>query len=313
MSELVNVDNFVRAESARMFYAVAARNGGVNVWQHNRHPVGIDEQEVIRSNRDTLYSAVVADISEGATLTLPDAGGRYLSAMVLNEDHYVNAVLHEPGDHSLTVDEYDTPFVLVAMRILVDPDDPADLTEVHGLQDQLRLEARSARAYELPDHDTASLDRTRDSLLDLMRGLTGFEGAFGRRSEVDPVHHLIGTAAGYGGNPPQEAMYLNVDPGFGVGEYDLTVREVPVDGFWSITVYGADGFFIPNDRNLYSLNSLTATTGDDGAITVHFGSEAGDHPNLLPIADGWNYTVRLYRPRSELLDGTWTFPEIGPR
>jgi hypothetical protein len=24
---------------------------------------------------------------------------------------------------------------------------------------------------------------------------------------------------------------------------------------------------------------------------------------------GWNYIVRLYRPRKDILDGTWTFPE----
>ena len=51
-------------------------------------------------NRDTLYSSAVVDISEGATLTLPDTAGRYLSAMVVNRDHYVNAVLHGPATTS---------------------------------------------------------------------------------------------------------------------------------------------------------------------------------------------------------------------
>ena len=32
-------------------------------------------------------------------------------------------------------------------------------------------------------------------------------------------------------------------------------------------------------------------------------------PNMLPITPGWNYLVRLYRPRAEVLDGTWKFPE----
>ena len=26
--------------------------------------------------------------------------------------------------------------------------------------------------------------------------------------------------------------------------------------------------------------------------------------------DGWNYAVRLYRPRPEILDGSWTFPTL---
>jgi hypothetical protein len=28
---------------------------------------------------------------------------------------------------------------------------------------------------------------------------------------------------------------------------------------------------------------------------------------------GWNYTVRLYRPRREILEGTWKFPEAQPQ
>ena len=34
--------------------------------------------------------------------------------------------------------------------------------------------------------------------------------------------------------------------------------------------------------------------------------------NPLPLEDGWNYTVRMYRPRPEILDGTWTFPDLDP-
>jgi hypothetical protein len=87
------------------------------------------------------------------------------------------------------------------------------------------------------------------------------------------------------------------------------VRDVPVEGFWSITVYNADGYLEPNDRNAYSVNNITAAANDDGSVTVHFGGD-DDRPNLLPIMDDWNYTVRLYRPRPEILDGTWTFPAI---
>jgi len=82
---------------------------------------------VIRLNRDTLYSFAVVDLSEGATLSMPDPGTRYVSAMVVNQDHYVNRVIHEPGDHHLTVDEFDTPYVVLAVRTLADPRDECDL------------------------------------------------------------------------------------------------------------------------------------------------------------------------------------------
>ncbi len=311
MPALVNVENFARAETDRMFASLAA-GAGVNQLVHHREPSAIDDQRVIRQNRDTLYSSAVVDLTGGATLSLPDAGDRYLSVMVVNNDHYINAVLHQPGDHELTVERFDTDYVLVAVRILADPNDPADLEIVHGLQDRIELRAGSARPFEAPDYDVASFDATRDAILTLARGMSSFAGAFGQRDAVDPIKHLLGTAAGWGGLPEQEASYINVDPGFPLGEYELTVSDVPVDGFWSISLYNADGFFEPNERNAYSINNLTAVPNDDGSTTVHFGDCDDDRPNCLPIVEGWNYTVRMYRPRAEILDGTWTFPTAEP-
>jgi hypothetical protein len=49
----------------------------------------------------------------------------------------------------------------------------------------------------------------------------------------------MGSAGGWGGNPDSEAKYLNVNPSRNDGKtvYGLTVKgDVPVDGFWSITV-----------------------------------------------------------------------------
>jgi hypothetical protein len=306
VSVAVDVENFVRAETDRMCASFQAEAGGVNRLKHNRTPTPVEHQPVIRMNRDTLYRAAVVDISDGATVTIPDAD-RYVSVMVVNQDHYINRVLHRPGAHALTVDEYDTPWV--AARIVVDPADPDDVAAVNALQDGLAIEAGSAQPFQPPDYDGASLDATREALLALAKGLGRFARAFGTKDTVDPVRHLLGTAAGWGGLPDREASYVGVEPRKPAGEYKLTVRDVPVDGFWSISVYNADGFFEPNDRGAYSVNNLTAVPNDDDSITVHFGGD-DDRPNLLPITDGWNYTVRLYRPRPEILDGSWTFPSV---
>ena len=72
----VTVDYFVRAETARMLTALMAEAGGINRWKHHRRPTPLDEQTVIRMNRDTLYSFAVADLAEGATVTMPGGGGR---------------------------------------------------------------------------------------------------------------------------------------------------------------------------------------------------------------------------------------------
>jgi hypothetical protein len=49
------------------------------------------------------------------------------------------------------------------------------------------------------------------------------------------------------------------------------VRDVPVDGFWSISLYNADGYFPQTQGGAVSVNNLTATRGTDGSVTVHFG------------------------------------------
>ena len=310
MSILVNVDNFALAETHRMMRDLQAGAGGVGRFLHNRQPAAIDAQTVIRLNRDTLYSFAVVDISGGATLTLPERGERYLSAMVVNEHHYIDAVFHDAGEYTFTFAQFGTPHVVLAVRILVDPTDPADVAAVAHLQDQIRLETGSSEPFSMPEYDTTTLDETRNALLTLARNLTGFDRTFGAREQVDPVRHLIGTAAGWGGLPSTEASYIGVDPRLPVGQYELTVGEVPVDGFWSISVYNAAGFFEPNDRGAYTINNITGVRNGDGTITVRFGDYPADVPNALPITEGWNYLVRLYRPRPEILNGEWTFPTL---
>jgi hypothetical protein len=257
----VTVDNFVRAETDRMFAGImAANNVAINEWAHNRVPTPLDNQPVIRQNRDTLYSAAVVDISQGATLIIPEARGRYLSAMVVNQDHYINEVFHDAGEHELTLEKFDTPFVVVAVRILVDPGEPDDVSAVTALQDQLTITASSAEPFRMPAYEATSFAETRDALIKLSEGLDGYAGAFGRRDEVDPIRHLIGTASAWGGLPETEAFYQNVVPGLPVGAYTLTVRDVPVDGFWSVSLYDADGYF-PTDTGGRSASTTSPPSG----------------------------------------------------
>ena len=90
------------------------------------------------------------------------------------------------------------------------------------------------------------------------------------------------------------------------------MADVPVDGFWSVSVSNLQGYFEPNKYAAYTLNNLTAKKKADGSITIQFGGCDGKIPNCLPVTRGWNYTVRLYRPRTEILNGQWKFPEAQP-
>lgn len=314
MAVLVNADNFVRAETHRMFGDIQRDAGGVGRFRHERVPAPIDGQTVIRLNRDTLYSFAIVDLAEPVWLSLPECGGRYMSAMVVNEDHFINVILHSPVRHQLTRECCGSRYALVAVRTLVDPRDPRDVAAVGALQDRISLETNSSEAFTVPEYDTVTLDKTRAALLSLASGLTGFERAFGRPEEVDPIRHLIGTAAGWGGLPTSEAAYIGVDPGVAPGDYALTFKDVPVDAFWSVSVYNADGFFEPNTHGLYSVNSVTGAPNADGSITVHFraGPGAADMPNCIITPPAWNYLIRLYRPRAEFFSGAWSVPSLMP-
>ena len=68
--------------------------------------------------------------------------------------------------------------------------------------------------------------------------------------------------------------------------YQLNVKDVPVDGFWSISVYNAQGYFEKNAFDAYTLNNITAKKDADGSVTVQFGGCDGKIPNCLPIMTG---------------------------
>ncbi len=308
----VNVDNFVRVETAFQIDRTLKLTGGVNRWGHNRQPTPLDQQNVIRMNRDTLYSFAIIDISKGATITLPDPGKRYMSVMVVNQDHYINRIYHKGGTYKLTTKEFGTPFVIVVARTLANPVDPEDVKAANALQDRMKVQAASAKPYTHPQYDQASYEATYKPLLALGQGLPDARRTFGKKKEVDEVRHLLGTAFGWGGLPTYEAFYITKGEPQKAGDFQVTVKNVPVDGFWSISIYNKDGYFEKNPYNAYSLNNLTAKPNPDGSYTLNFGTNPEGKKNFLYVMDGWNYTVRLYRPRKAVLDGKWTFPEPRP-
>lgn len=314
MTLIVNADNFVRAETDN-YMAGFVKNGALGKFAHVREPASIEKQDVVRLNRDTLYSQALFDLDAGdVTITLPDAGARYMALQIIDEDHYTHGVEHAPARRMLTKADIGTRYVVALVRTLVDPTDDSDLKEVHRLQDAIAVSQADVGSADLPDWDQASLSRVRDALKVLASGLSNFEHAFGSQAEVDPLRRLLGAAAGWGGNPDSEAMYIGGAPKANDGHtvYRLTVKDVPVDGFWSISIYNAAGYYEPNSRNSYTINSITAKKDGDGSITVQFGACDGQAQNCIPIPPSWNYLVRLYRPRAEVRERRWVFPAPEP-
>src|SRR6187401_849817 len=94
----VTVNNFKRAESDMYFSTVAVKQNSLGKFYHYRELFSVDDQTVVRGNRDTVYSSAVFDLDAGpVTITMPDAGERFMSLMAVNEDHYVFDVKYGGG------------------------------------------------------------------------------------------------------------------------------------------------------------------------------------------------------------------------
>jgi hypothetical protein len=307
----VTIDNFIRAETDRYFKQRVVQ-GCLGRFCHDREPTPVERQPVVRMNRDTPYSIAVFDLTTPVTIVKPDTQGRFQSIMVFNQDHYIQSVIYEPGTYTFTQEEMGTRYILVNARTFVNPNDPKDIEGLHKAQDGLKATQESSGSFEVPDWDRESLDGLRKTILTMAPWVPDSKRMFGRKDEVSAIRHFIGTAGGFAGNREQDALYLNVVPKNNDGgtAYTLTVGHVPVDGFWSVIVYNQDGFF-EGPADTISVNNVTAKKNADGTTTIHFGGDPGA-TNHLRIMPGWNYMVRLYRPRAEVLDGSWKFPTALP-
>lgn len=308
----VNIDNFRRAETDT-YFARFVKQGGFGKLNHERELADIDRQAVIRLNRDTLYSMGVFDLDASlVSVTLPDTEKRYMALQVVNGDHYTTDVFYAPGTYTLAKENVGTRYVCLVIRTFVNPNDAADVKAVHALQDSIVVTQQAVGQFETETWDPESLTVIREALLNLVNANGGIDSSrmFGREDEVEPTQHLLGTAAGWGGNPRTAALYegYELSENDGKTAYKLTIKDVPVDGFWSVSVYNKGGYFEKNDKNAYTVNNVTAETNADGSVIIHFGGDESAS-NYLPITPGWNYLLRLYRPRRELLDGKWKAPE----
>ena len=123
------------------------KQGAFSKFLHYRELVPIDNHIVQRANRDTLYSMGVFDLDAGpVTISLPDAGKRFMTMIVIDEDHYVFTVVYGAGSHTPPRTKIGTRYALAAIRILVDPNDPKDVAQVNALQDAIKVSNREARA-----------------------------------------------------------------------------------------------------------------------------------------------------------------------
>jgi len=305
----VTADNYVRAETDVQMKGYVETMDCFGKFNHNRKPYDVNNQVTVRGNRDTIYSFGVFDLTSPLTITMPEPEGRYQSLMLLNQDHSIPPAIFGPTKKTFTVKNMGSRYAVLAVRTFADPNDPADMKAAHALQDAIKVEQADIGKLELPNWDKQGVETLREALNVLNATMTDTSGYFGEKDKLDPIHHLLGTAFGWGGLPKEAAIYVNFYPEMNDGKtpYTVTAKDVPVDGFWSVTLYDKESRMPINELNAYSFNNVTAKKADDGSITIHFGGDP-KADNYLPIVPGWNYIVRLYQPKKVILDGTWTFP-----
>jgi hypothetical protein len=301
--------NYVRAESDFQMKGYIESYKCFGKFHHNRKPYDVDNQITIRGNRDTLYSFGVWDLTSPVTITLPDTKGRYQSLMIVSQDHSISAV-YGPEQVTLTETSVGTRYALLTVRTLADPNDDQDMKEAFRLQDAVSVKQADIGKFEVPHWKKDEVEQMRNTINVVASTVTDSSKMFGKKEELDPVYWMLGAALGWGGLPADAATYVNAVPEKNDGKtaYTLTAKDVPVDAFWSVTLYDDKGLMPVNEYNAYSFNNVTAKKNNDGSITIHFGGDP-KQPNFLPIVPGWNYIVRLYRPKKEILDGSWKFPK----
>ncbi len=309
---IVTPETYIRAETDRTFSASAMRSGGVNLFDHHRAPSPVDQQPVVRMNKDTLYSGAVVDTEGGATVTVPEiAGGRYVSVLLIDNDHYVPSVIYTAGTHKLP---QDTKYLCVLIRLQIfDANDPAEIELVNKLQDQIVITAKSADPFPPFKWDLTSLTALTEQYEKEAQQLENYNGMQGPRGTLvkEKSRHLA-AAGGWGLFPEKDAIYLNYSGDHDDKQcYQATYQVPDNDAFWSITVYGSDGY-MKSDNVV--VNSSNVKLNEDGAFTVYYGSKelCGDVPNRLDVTEGWNFLMRVYRPGASVVDGTYKLPNAEP-
>ena len=150
-------ENYALAETQNIFtklipkIAEGTKTDGVGKFLHYRQPFDPADKMVVRTNYDTLYSVAILDLTEPATLTMPETQGRYQTGWLVTEDEYNPLsnpnILAESGTFEITKEKVGSPFAMLIVRTMAKMTDPKDLALAHKLQDAVQLTQKSAGKY----------------------------------------------------------------------------------------------------------------------------------------------------------------------
>ena len=154
-------------------------------------------------------------------------------------------------------------------------------------------------------------------------GYTTKTGLYG----TDYFMRALVTAIGLGANRPQDAIYptslkdAHGESYDGANKYVMRFKKgemPPVDGFWSLTMYDANYFFVANPINRYSISARqNLKTNADGSTDLYIQNQspgADKESNWLPAPAGkFILMLRMYWPKEKdpsIIDGSWKIPAV---
>jgi len=305
----VTPENYPTIETNRQMVQKTVEAGGMNKFAHRRQVTQIDEQKVVRLNRDTYYSWGIADISEGATYTLPDVGDKYISAQVITEDHRIQAMKYGGGTHKIVTHDDSQTHAIVFVRL----DSRFTEAEAKEIQDKMRIDANSAKLVTPINFDKKQFTAVEDALKAQMGAITKRDGAEAITGMfTDPLDdsakdhtvekYTVGAAIGWAGAQKVDNVY-EVSGNYPSSTcYQATFKNPKNKAFWSVTVYNGKGFMFNENANI---NSHKADMNKDGTFTVSFGC-GKDAPNNLVTANDtneFNLGIRHYQASDKVRSG----------
>jgi len=286
----VTMENYVVAESDWYFDGVQ-KKVGVNVWMHN-DLVSKDSQQVIRSNRDVVYSIALVDVSEGATFTVPESN-EFQLIHIIDEAHLFHQVVLNGESLHVSAKDIHGEYVYLLARTR----DNGDATDTKARQAALKFEAKASRPYESKGFDGDEVIAFRGELVrQVNAGEQTIEAhnAFGKTlADIDTHNYVYAAAYGWGGLPMTVAQYVGTQ----ISSTDCQTWSVPKpvldwdnNAFMSATFYGADGWIHVDD--FYISHSEMKDDGDTFSFTSNCEKGSGN----ATVEKGGNLLVRMYLP-----------------
>lgn len=289
-STLVTIKNYVVAESDWYFNGVQEKVG-VNAWMHD-DPVSKDNQQVIRSNRDVVYSIAIVDVSKGATFTVPKSN-EFQAIHIIDEAHLFHQVVLNGETLSVNADEIEGEYVYLLARTR----DNGDFKDTKARQSALKFVANSSRPYKSKGFDAEKVIAFREELVRQVNSgeqpIAGHD-AFGKTmADVNPHNYIYAAAYGWGGLPMTTAQYVPLQ----VTSADCLSWTLPKpdldwenNGYMSATFYGADGWIHEDD--FYIPHSEMKDNGNSFSFTTNCKKSAGN----ATVEKGGNFLIRMYLP-----------------